>query len=69
MPTYDYKCEDCGQAFDVRASIAAYSEGLSPRCPKCDSEKTTRGFSAVNVLMGSSSSAPPSKGCAPSGFG
>jgi putative FmdB family regulatory protein len=70
VPTYDYKCEDCGKAFDVRASIAAYTEGLKPRCPECGSQNAVRGFSVVNVLSGSrgSSGSHGGTGCGPSGF-
>jgi putative FmdB family regulatory protein len=68
VPTYDYRCQDCGKPFDVRASMAAYSEGLTPRCPDCGSENAVRGFSAVNVLTGSHGSTYPSGGCGPSGF-
>ena len=68
MPTYDYRCQDCGEAFDIRASMAAYSEGLSPRCPECGSANAVRGFSAVNVLTGSSGSGQSSGSCGPSAF-
>ncbi|UCG87135.1 MAG: zinc ribbon domain-containing protein [Gemmatimonadota bacterium] len=70
MPTYDYKCQDCGHAFDIRASMAAYSEGLAAQCPECGSHNAVRGFSAVNVLAGSrgSSGSAGTAGCGPSGF-
>lgn len=68
MPAYDYVCQDCGATFEVRASMAAYAEGLSPRCKQCGSEHVARSFSAVSVLTGSggTGSAPA---CGPSGFG
>jgi len=39
MPTYDYKCEACGHAFEMFQSITA-----SPirKCPKCGQLKVKR---------------------------
>jgi putative FmdB family regulatory protein len=67
VPAYDYVCQDCGETFEIRASIAAYSEGLSPRCKRCGSENVARSFSAVSVVTGSRSAAR-AVGCGPSGF-
>ena len=73
MPTYDYTCQDCGKKFDIRASIAAYSDGLRPPCPECGSTNAVRGFTAVNVLTGTGSSGGSTRstgaGCGSSGFG
>lgn len=68
MPTYEYTCENCDKPFDIRASIATYTEGLNARCPACGSDQVVRGFSAVNVLTGSQRSTGTSAGCGPSGF-
>jgi putative FmdB family regulatory protein len=32
MPTYDYKCRKCGNAFEARQTM---SESLLKSCPKC----------------------------------
>jgi len=53
VPTYDYVCEDCGEAFEIRASIAAYSEGLNATCSACESGNVMRTFEAVTVLTSS----------------
>ena len=68
MPTYEYNCEDCKKPFDIRASIAEYSEGLSPKCPACGSDQVVRGFSVVNVLTALKESFSRSAGCGPTGF-
>jgi putative FmdB family regulatory protein len=68
LPTYDYVCLECGRQFDVRASISAYSAGLSPHCPDCGSDNADRRFSSVNVLTGSQESAGSPPNCGPSGF-
>jgi putative FmdB family regulatory protein len=52
MPTYDYVCQDCGAPFEVRASMAEYSQGLEPRCPHCGSRKAIRTFTSVSVFTG-----------------
>jgi putative FmdB family regulatory protein len=68
VPTYSYRCADCGRDFQRRLSISAYSGDATVPCPACGSEQTERSFTAVTVLTGgrSGGSAPA---CAPSGFG
>jgi putative FmdB family regulatory protein len=69
VPRYDYVCRDCGNSFDIRMSISAYSEGAAPSCPECGSDNATRSFAAVNVLTGSRSAGGAASGaCGPSGF-
>ena len=72
MPRYDYRCDDCGHAFEVRLSMSEYSEGNKPDCPSCGSEKAERTFSSVGVLTGSraggSGPMPTGGGCGHSGF-
>ncbi|MGH6952931.1 MAG: FmdB family zinc ribbon protein [Alphaproteobacteria bacterium] len=41
MPTYEYRCGQCGAKFKRFESIAKHGKG-NPRCPKCDSKKTAR---------------------------
>ena len=46
MPKYSYKCKDCGNKFDVEASIKEKEEGGSKfYCPKCKSKNTKSVFS------------------------
>lgn len=72
MPRYDYKCPDCGHAFEVRMSMSDYSASKRPSCPECGSENTERSFSSVGVLVGSRTggggSAAGGGGCGHSGF-
>ena len=35
MPLYAFRCEDCGEPFDVRATFAEKDAGLAPKCPAC----------------------------------
>ncbi|KPK08828.1 MAG: hypothetical protein AMS20_01445 [Gemmatimonas sp. SG8_28] len=69
MPAYDYSCQDCGNRFEIRMSISAYSEGVRPPCSACGSEQVARAFGAVNVLTGGrSSSGGFSPSCGPGAF-
>jgi putative FmdB family regulatory protein len=60
MPVYEYKCNDCDDKFEVKQSFF-HSE--RPKCPKCQSDKTRRVFSASPRI---SSCDPPQQS---SGFG
>lgn len=45
MPTYGYRCEQCGMAFDEVQSIAEH-EAAKALCPKCGSEQVVGVLSA-----------------------
>lgn len=70
MPTYDFVCQDCKKASEVRMSISDYSEGARPQCDQCGSEKVERTFTAVNVLTSGRGSSASSSGpaCGRRGF-
>ncbi|RMF87503.1 MAG: zinc ribbon domain-containing protein, partial [Nitrospinota bacterium] len=44
MPTYDYQCQNCGQMFEVFATLQQKQAGLQPECPECHSTKTQQAF-------------------------
>jgi putative FmdB family regulatory protein len=52
MPTYDYKCENCGHTFETFQSIKA--DPLT-KCPSCGEEKLKRliGAGAGLIFKGS----------------
>ncbi|QDZ14703.1 FmdB family zinc ribbon protein [Humibacter ginsenosidimutans] len=74
MPTYSYKCAECGHAFDIHQS---FSDDALTVCPECGGP-LRKVFGAVGVTFkgsgfyrtdsrgGSSSSAPAAKKDAPS---
>jgi len=43
MPTYDYKCKECGRVFELFRHLSELDEEV--KCPDCGSEKTERLFS------------------------
>lgn len=44
MPTYEYRCESCGEIFEQRESIAEH-EARQPKCPKCGGASVQRKYS------------------------
>jgi len=48
MPTYEFRCEECGHEFMTVLSIKEHDEG-KPKCPKCKSTKVEQAVSAVSV--------------------
>lgn len=68
MPAYDYTCQDCGESFEIRMSMSAYSEGATPTCTACGSNRVERAFVAVNVLTGSRGASSTDAGCSSGGF-
>lgn len=48
--TYEYKCNDCGALFEVKATIAEKTRGLTLACPSCRSANATQIYTSVNVL-------------------
>lgn len=48
MPTYEYKCNDCGKDFEVFKSIK--DESL-PVCPECNSNNVSRLISSTNFIL------------------
>lgn len=50
MPTYEFKCKNCGKPFSLVMSITEFSEKKRFKCPHCKSQKIQRvysGFTAV----------------------
>ena len=49
MPTYQYRCNECGKSFERTETITEY-EAATVRCPKCDSKKATQVPGRVHVV-------------------
>ncbi len=61
---YAYQCEDCGEQFTVRATLAEKERGLTPRCPLCGSRKVEQDFAGVGVVRSGGGGGPVSS-CGP----
>jgi putative FmdB family regulatory protein len=46
MPTYDFKCKQCGKKFTLTESYSDHDRH-DEKCPKCGSEKVTQLISSV----------------------
>jgi len=66
VPVYEYRCEDCGERFDVRASFAEKQAGLEPTCPACDGGRVMQIMTAGVFIRSAASSGASGPGCAPS---
>lgn len=56
---YAYRCEDCGEQFTMRATLAEKERGLSARCPLCGSRKAAQDFASVGVVRSGAGGGPP----------
>ncbi len=61
MPTYEYKCKECGSTFTLIQPIWAERKGN--KCPHCGSENTERLISRFSSTTGGSES--PGGSCGP----
>lgn len=48
MPTYEYRCKKCGEAFSRMEHMEEHGKGR-PRCPHCKSRSVEQVFTAVAV--------------------
>lgn len=49
MPSYDYRCENCGSRFSLFFKTYGDYDAASPRCPNCESEQLSRLISHVAI--------------------
>jgi putative FmdB family regulatory protein len=54
MPTYAYRCEQCGETFDRIESISEHGTAR-PACPKCGSDKIASVPTAFVAVTGKKS--------------
>ena len=47
MPTYDYRCQDCGTRFSLYYKTYADYDQAVPRCPQCESSALSRLITSV----------------------
>jgi len=64
MPTYEYICSNCGNKFDIFATLSEKEKGLKVKCPNCGSKKASQVFSKISIITpgkgkSQSSTCPP----------
>jgi putative FmdB family regulatory protein len=53
MPIYEYRCQQCGEAFSHRfRTLKAAEEEGTPPCPTCGADGAQRLISSVSALGG-----------------
>lgn len=53
MPVFEYKCSDCNEKFEVLHKSSVLTEEIT--CPKCNSTKNKKLFSAFSASVAGSS--------------
>lgn len=49
MPIYEFKCNECGNKFEMLRSVGDHRKDL--QCPKCESKKVQKIFSVVSSIV------------------
>jgi putative FmdB family regulatory protein len=62
MPIYEYRCEACGEGFEV--FVRSASQKASPTCPRCGSQEVKKAFSLFGVAA-TSGRTTASTSCSP----
>lgn len=63
MPIYEYRCNECGERFEVRQPLGADGSGL--KCPTCRADKPQKMISSF-CSPGASSDSGLGESCLPS---
>jgi putative FmdB family regulatory protein len=58
MPFYDLKCSNCGEEFNIKASMSD-REHKRIHCPKCGDNRLEAVFSNVNIIRSRGESDAP----------
>jgi putative FmdB family regulatory protein len=62
MPYYDFRCNDCGETFEVHVAIKEKEAGLDLVCPKCGCHEARQMLTAALMLHGSKEFSPSTCG-------
>ncbi len=49
MPTYDYRCENCGERFSLFYKTYSAYDNATPHCPNCESDALSRVINRITV--------------------
>jgi putative FmdB family regulatory protein len=47
MPIYEYRCEECGEGFEM--FVRSASRQAEPKCPRCGSRRVKKSVSLFGV--------------------
>ncbi len=65
MPIYEYRCEQCGCNFEIRASIKEKEVGLKAECPTCHGQRVQQVIGAGLLMRVNESNDHPASCCGP----
>jgi putative FmdB family regulatory protein len=65
MPLYSFRCEQCEETFEIRASFKEKETGLEPECPQCESKQTRQLLSAPYLTGTWAGPNPTNSACGP----
>ena len=63
MPVYEYRCNDCGEAFEL--FLRSVAESAAPSCPKCGSSDVRKAVSLFGVAGASERNRIDGASCGP----
>ncbi|RLC67826.1 MAG: zinc ribbon domain-containing protein [Chloroflexi bacterium] len=61
MPIYEYRCDECGEKFDV--FVRSVNKPTAPHCPQCGSRNVQKSISLFGVGSGEGSSRTNAASC------
>jgi len=63
MPIYEYRCNDCGNLFEILTTSSKAANRV--QCSKCHSEKVSKLISAGSIKLSQGTALPsaPAMGC------
>ena len=63
MPIYEYRCNECGEKFEL--FVRSVANQTAPVCPKCDSLEVQKNISLFGVGSASLGSQASAAACGP----
>ena len=63
MPIYEYRCDECGEKFEL--FVRSATQKAVPTCPKCGSQKARKNISLFGVGGTGGGSKISAASCAP----
>lgn len=67
MPIYSYRCNECGEKFDLLVGVT--SDSVEKECPKCGNKKIEKTLTACSVRVTNNEPSCSTGTCAPVNMG
>ncbi|MFQ6101185.1 MAG: zinc ribbon domain-containing protein [Anaerolineae bacterium] len=63
MPIYEYRCDECGERFEL--FVRSSAQRTAPTCPRCGSLRVQKAISLFGVGGAGGNSKPSAASCGP----